>query len=411
MVNVLTLTQLDLQHRTPLKQWQFEPESIIKIGRAADNQVVIVDPLVSRYHGELHPVKESDLTTGWRFINRGTNGTFVNGVLTNQTLIVQDTVLELAQGGPLLQLQIQSVVVQTPSPSGCTHEGNPTGNLFCIHCGYPIQVERTIRQYQVLRTLGRGGMGTTMVAWHPPQTLAVTATGQAIPPVVVLKEMNADMARIAKAQELFQREARTLKALNHQGIPQFYDFFIEHHQKYLVMEMIHGQDLEKRVQQQGPMLPQQAIEWMQQTCEVLDYLHLQDPPIIHRDIKPANLLLRQRDQRIILLDFGAVKEIGTPPGTRIGAEGYSAPEQDRGQPLTQSDLYAVGTTLIFLLTGESPLKFYGKSDQGYGFNLDSIPTITPELQSVILQATQYRARDRYQTARDLAQALEKCRES
>ncbi len=411
MVHVLTLTQLDPQHQTPLRQWQFEPESIIKIGRAADNQVVIVDPLVSRYHAELHPSQNSSVTAAWRLVSKGTNGTFVNGILTNQTLISRDMVLELAQGGPLLQLQIQSVAVTTPSPSGCTHAGNPSGNLFCIHCGYPIKVERTVRQYQILRTLGRGGMGTTAVAWHPPDSQRVSAQDQPMPPVVVLKEMNADMARIAKAQELFEREARTLKALNHEGIPQFFDFFIEDHQKYLVMEMIHGQDLEKRVQQHGPVLPQQAIEWMQQTCEVLGYIHRQDPPIIHRDIKPANLLLRQRDHRIILLDFGAVKEIGTPPGTRIGAEGYSAPEQDRGQPLTQSDLYAVGTTLIFLLTSESPLKFYGKQQQDYGFHLDSIPTLTPKLRAVIAQATQYRARDRYQTAQALARALKDCLET
>jgi serine/threonine-protein kinase len=408
MVDILTLTRLDPKNRTPLQQWEFPPESVIKIGRASDNQVVIVDPLVSRYHAELQPVKPGGLSVGWRLINQGTNGTFVNGILMNQGIVSNGMVLELARGGPLLQLQLKSVAITTPSPTGCTHGGNPPGNLFCIHCGYPIKVERTVRQYQVLRTLGRGGMGTTAVAWHPPQMQRRSVSGQPMPPMVVIKEMNADMARIAKAQELFEREARILKGLSYPGIPQFYDFFIEDNKKYLVMEMIHGQDLEKRVQQYGPVLPQQGIEWMQQTCDILGYIHSQDPPLIHRDIKPANLLLRQRDQWMILIDFGAVKEIGTPPGTRIGAEGYSAPEQDRGQPLTQSDLYAVGTTLIFLLTGESPLKFYGKQTQGYGFNLDCIPTIPPPLREVINQVTAYRVRDRYPTAEALRSALEDC---
>ncbi|MGB3403027.1 MAG: protein kinase [Microcoleaceae cyanobacterium] len=406
MVDLLTLTRLDPKTQTPLQQWEFPAKSAVNIGRASDNMVVIVDPLVSRYHVELQPLEPGGLSVGWRLINRGTNGTYVNGILTSQTLVTSGMVLELARGGPLLQLQLKSVAIATPSPSGCTHGGNPPENLFCIHCGYPIQVERTIREYLVLRTIGRGGMGSTAVAWHPPTVQMMSHNSQPIPPMVVIKEMNADMSRIAKARELFEREARILKGLNHPGIPQFYDFFIEDGKKYLVMEMIHGQDLEKRVQQYGPVLPQQGIDWMRQTCKILDYIHRQQPPLIHRDVKPANLLLRQRDHSIILIDFGAVKEIGTPPGTRIGAEGYSAPEQDRGQPLTQSDIYAIGTTLIFLLTGESPLKFYGKQQMGYGFNLDAVPTIPPKLRDVIDCATAFRVRDRYSTAQAVADALE-----
>jgi len=233
---------------------------------------------------------------------------------------------------------------------------------------------REIRQYQVLQTLGQGGMGTTYLAWATQIPGKKPAGGG----LLVLKEMNADMAEIAKAQELFEREARTLKNLNHPGIPQFYEFFVEAGKKYLAMELIQGEDLEKRVYNTGPVLPQQAIEWMIQTCKVLDYIHEQDPPLIHRDIKPANLMVRSRDRQIVVLDFGAVKEIGTPLGTRIGAEGYSAPEQDRGQPVTQSDIYAVGTTLIFLLTVESPRKYYQQQGRAYCFSLENVPTILPD---------------------------------
>lgn len=406
MADVLTLTLLDPQYKTPQRQWKFEDQSVIEIGRASDNQVVIVDPLVSRYHLQLR--KLSDDPIKWMLVNKGTNGTFVNGVLTSQAVITEGTFIELAKGGPLLQLNWQVIrPVSIANSSACTHAGNPPNNLFCIHCGQPTHVERIIRNYQVLRTLGQGGMGTTAIAWNPKLGLTGSSNTQ-IPTLVVLKEMNADMAQIAKAQELFEREARTLKALNHGGIPRFYDFFVEGGKKYLAMEMIHGQDLEKIVQQRGPVTPQQAIHWMMQTCEVLSYLHVQDPPIIHRDIKPANLLLRSRDQRIVVLDFGAVKEIGTPPGTRIGAEGYSAPEQDRGQPLTLSDLYAIGSTLIFLLTAESPLNFYGKRGSSYGFNLESVPTITPQLRMVIEKVTEHRPRDRYPNAQHLCDALQAC---
>jgi serine/threonine-protein kinase len=266
-----------------------------------------------------------------------------------------------------------------------------------------VPVQRVIRQYQVLRTLGQGGMGTTYLAWDK------TGSISGRPRLLVLKEMNADMAQISKAQELFEREARTLKTLNHPGIPQYYDFFVEGGKKYLAMELIHGQDLEQRILLSGPVTLPQAIEWMIQTCDILDYIHSCEPPLIHRDIKPANLMARHRDNRIVVLDFGAVKEIGTAPGTRIGAEGYSAPEQDRGQPSTQSDLYAIGPTLIFLVTGVAPLKFYRRRGSGYGFDVESVPTITPQLQKVIERVCEPKLRDRYQTAKELSQALAACR--
>ena len=149
----------------------------------------------------------------------------------------------------------------------CTHEGNSPKNLFCIHCGQPLSVQQTIRHYQVLRTLGQGGMGTTYLAWDAAGVIA----GK--PQLLVLKQMNADMAKIAKAQELFEREAYTLKSLNHSGIPKYYDFFVEGGKKYLAMELVHGQDLEKRIYTTGPVTPNQAIAWMIQTCDILDYLH------------------------------------------------------------------------------------------------------------------------------------------
>nr|MDJ0772353.1 serine/threonine protein kinase [Mastigocoleus sp. MO_167.B18] len=100
--------------------------------------------------------------------------------------------------------------------------------------------------------------------------------------------------------------------------------------------------------------------------------------------------------------------IGTTPGTRIGAEGYCAPEQERGQPLTQSDLYAIGPTLIFLLSGENPFKFYRRRGNCFRFDLSSIPTFTNKLKKVIDRTTEPLPRDRYQTAKELANALSDC---
>ncbi|BAY97211.1 serine/threonine protein kinase [Tolypothrix tenuis PCC 7101] len=417
---MVTLTLLEPQQKTPLKQWYFENSSVIRIGRAADNDVVLTDSLVSRYHLELKQVNSVKSGGLWQVISQGTNGTFLNGVLVTQNQLPDNSLLQLAQGGPILKFQLQEVTApdswlqqkelpgsmeKTLSPGSvpCTHEGNSPNNLFCIHCGQPLSVQKTIRQYQVLRTLGQGGMGTTYLAWD------ATGVTTKHPQLLVLKQMNADMVKIAKAQELFEREAHTLKSLHHEGIPKYYDFFVEGGKKYLAMELVHGQDLEKRIYTTGPVTPNQAIAWMIQTCDILDYLHSQQPPLIHRDIKPANLMVRSSNNRIVVLDFGAVKEIGTAPGTRIGAEGYCAPEQERGQPLTQSDLYAIGPTLIFLLTGENPFKFYHQRGRHFRFEVASVPTITPQLREVIDRVTEPLPRDRYQTAKELATALATCR--
>ncbi|MFP4099470.1 protein kinase domain-containing protein [Coleofasciculus sp.] len=408
---MVTLTLLHPQASTPLQQWKFHNQSTIRIGRSPDNDVILNNPLVSRHHLELR-VTVVQSGQKWQLVNQGTNGTFLNGVLVSRETLPNQGLIRLAREGPMLKFELNPVSVPnsglvSPTPKSkpsCTHLGNPPGNLFCIHCGQPlVPVQRVIRHYQVLRTLGQGGMGTTYLAWDN------TGKIEGRPTLLVLKEMNADVAQIAKAQELFEREARALQALHHPGIPQYYDFFVEGGKKYLAMALIHGQDLEQRILMAGPVTPDQAIKWMIQTCDVLDYIHSSDPPLIHRDIKPANLIVRHRDNSIVVLDFGAVKEIGTMPGTRIGAEGYSAPEQDRGTPVTQSDLYAIGPTLIFLLTGMTPLKFYRRRSLGYGFDLSKAPTITPALREVIDRVCQLKVCDRYQTAKELADALEACR--
>ena len=416
---MVILTLLEPQQKTSLQQWCFEDSSVIRIGRAGDNDVVLSDSLVSRHHLELRPVNsaKNKNVAAWQVFSQGSNGTFLDGKLVLQCPLPDNSLLQLAQGGPILKFQLQTIPdtllrsleaseaqEKTPAISAytCNHEGNSPNNLFCIHCGQPISVQDKIRQYQVLQTLGQGGMGTTYLAWD--------ATGliEGKPQLLVLKQMNADMAKIAKAQELFAREAHTLKCLNHAGIPKYYDFFVVGGKKYLAMELVHGQDLEKRIYATGPVTPSQAIAWMIQTCDILEYLHGQNPPLIHRDIKPANLMVRNANNQIVVLDFGAVKEIGTTPGTRIGAEGYCAPEQERGQPLTQSDLYAIGPTLIFLLTGENPFKFYRHKGQTSRFDLVKIPTISRQLREIIERVTQQLPRDRYQSAKELAIALAAC---
>ncbi|MEX0267948.1 protein kinase [Leptolyngbyaceae cyanobacterium UHCC 1019] len=436
------LTLLHPQNLTPLRQWQFDYETLIRVGRSPDNQVMLSEAVVSRHHLELRRVDQlkAGQAAGWQLINQSNNGTFVEGEAIAQKLLINNTLIQLAQNGPILRFQTSLISTSQPAiheasaklstemptgiitpfsgsltpsleagqsaPTRCTHTGNPSDNLFCIHCGQPIRVDKTVRQYQILRVLGRGGMGTTYLVWNP--TGLSKSSGMPDGKLQVLKEMNADVAHIPKAQELFVREANTLRSLNHPGIPRYYDFFMEGDKKYLVMELIHGQDLEKRVRKQGAVSIQEAIAWMAQVCEVLTYLHSRPTPMIHRDIKPGNLLVRTLDNQIVVLDFGAVKALAIAPGTRIGAEGYSAPEQVQGRPVIQSDLYAIAPTLVFLLTSISPQRFYKKQGRAMRLCLEDEARISQNLRAVIEQATAVDISDRYQTAQELSQALKAC---
>ncbi len=276
---MVILTLLNPDTKTPVQTWQFE-QSMIRVGRSPDNDVVLSDGVVSRYHLELRTVAPRSLgkgmpQPGWEVVNRSSNGTFLDGYLITQAALPPQGELRLAQTGPLLHFQLQLAAPPKKSPELpplpssislgkvlCDHQGSPPDNLFCIRCGQPLQVLKTVRQYQVLRLLARGGMGTTYLVWSSDGHRLHPQRGR----LQVLKEMNADVAHLPKAQKLFEREAIALKALRHPNIPRFYDFFIDQGKKYLVMELIHGQDLECRVRQQGPVALPQALAWMIQAC-------------------------------------------------------------------------------------------------------------------------------------------------
>lgn len=409
---MVIFTLLEPQTNQPLQQWEFAAQSVIHIGRAQNNDIVLHGYFqVSRQHLELALIDPQ--SEKWQLISRGTNGTLINNSFVTEAIVNHGDLIRLAENGPVFKFELESHLVKNQpeleqtnilsSPETCDHQDNPKGSIFCRHCGKPIvEEERFVASYQILRTLGRGGMGTTYLAWDRNRTV------QNAPMLLVLKEMNADMARIAKARELFEREARVLKSLEHSGIPKYYDFFVENNRKYIVMELIHGHNLEQFVNQRGATEPKRTITWMMQICNILEYLHNLEPPLVHRDIKPANLMLRNLDSRLMLLDFGAVKELGTVLETRIGVEGYSAPEQYRGKPCPQSDIYGVGTTIIFLLTGKAPMQYYRYQSNKFEFDLESIPNLPSNLSQVLDVACQPEPRDRYQTAKELAQALSSC---
>jgi eukaryotic-like serine/threonine-protein kinase len=130
----------------------------------------------------------------------------------------------------------------------------------------------------------------------------------------------------------FEREAGLLATLQHPAIPKVFDFFEEHGRVYLILELIPGKDLETVLDEQSePLQEERVARWAVQICDVLSYLHGHQPdPLVFRDMKPSNVMVTAED-RIVLIDFGIARDLVRTKGTMIGTEGYSPPEQYRGE--------------------------------------------------------------------------------
>ncbi|MCA9781905.1 MAG: serine/threonine protein kinase, partial [Candidatus Eremiobacteraeota bacterium] len=153
-------------------------------------------------------------------------------------------------------------------------------------------------------------------------------------------------------------EAQLLAQLDHANLPKVIDSFSERNRHYLVMEYVPGKTLEKRLAEAGGALPEREVYgYAVQLCDVLDYLHRQQPPIIFRDLKPANIMLKP-DGRVKLIDFGIARHFkpGQSNDTQaMGTPGYAAPEQyGKGQSDARTDIYALGATLHHAITGRDP---------------------------------------------------------
>lgn len=156
----------------------------------------------------------------------------------------------------------------------------------------------------------------------------------------------------------FIQEGKTLLKLgqNHSQIPKLFDFFEQNSELYLVQEFIDGHDLSQEIIFGKQWSETEVIKFLREILEVLAYVHYYGH--IHRDIKPTNIMRRFRDGKLILIDFGLVKEINffgeTPYSADVGTPGYKPIEQINGTPKFSSDIYAVGMTAIQFLTGIPP---------------------------------------------------------
>ncbi len=204
----------------------------------------------------------------------------------------------------------------------------------------------------------------------------------------------------------FEREANILATLNHPYIPRIYDYFTDGNRSYLTMEFINGKDLEAVISETAGFLSEERVlKWAIELCEVLQYLHDHKPdPLIFRDMKPSNVMVNLQDH-IVLIDFGIAKpfQVGEK-GTMIGTEGYSPPEQYRGEAGLLADIYAMGATLHHALTRRDP-----RLEPPFSFGERPIRKINPavslELEAVVNTALQYNPEDRFKSIEEMKEAL------
>ena len=265
-----------------------------------------------------------------------------------------------------------------------------------------LQAGTTLQdRYLILGMLGSGGMSSVYKGrdLHFPNVTKLVAIKEMV-------NLIADQSMYDMVVRNFEREADLLATLSHPAIPTIYDNFTHKNRSYLVMEFIDGQDLEEILSEYKEFIPEdRVVSWAIELCDVLSYLHNHKPqPIIFRDMKPSNVMIDQHNH-VRLIDFGIARHFQPgEKGTMIGTEGYSPPEQYRGEASPAGDIYALGATLHHLLTKRDP-----RIEPPFSFAerpiRDVNPLVSPELENVINTALAYDPKDRYPSAALMKEAL------
>jgi serine/threonine protein kinase, bacterial len=259
-------------------------------------------------------------------------------------------------------------------------------------------------RYRVVQVLGAGGFGETYI------TADLHLPGE---PQCVLKHLKPatdDPAVLDIARKLFQKEAETLQQLgSFDKIPRLLAYFEEQKEFYLVQELVRGHTLSRELTS-GQRWPEAAVRKMLgEVLSILEFVHSQG--VIHRDIKPDNIMRRDADGCLVLIDFGAIKQVrnqatmGTAPQTvAIGTPGYMSPEQARGNPRPSSDLYALGVIGIQALSGKYPSELI-EDDATGELQWQHFVQASPLMVAHLSEMTRYHFRDRFTTASAALQAL------
>jgi serine/threonine-protein kinase len=261
------------------------------------------------------------------------------------------------------------------------------------------------RRYQIVSALARGGFGQTYIAED---------TRRPGNPRCVLKHLkpaSTDPMLLENARRLFTREAETLEVLgHHKQIPQLLAYFEEEEEFYLVQELIDGKTLSEELSTGGHWSEERVCRMLREVLTVLEFVHAHG--VIHRDIKPDNLIRRQSDQKLVLVDFGTVKQARsilpvqdhTFATISVGTPGYMPTEQSHGRPRPNSDLYALGIIAIQALTGLNPKQLQDEPDTGE-LIWQPWAWCSDELIAILSKMVRYHFKDRYQSATEALEEL------
>ncbi|PLZ93227.1 serine/threonine protein kinase [Fischerella muscicola CCMEE 5323] len=262
-------------------------------------------------------------------------------------------------------------------------------------------------RYKIIQILGQGGFGRTYLAEDQRRFNEFCAIKELIPNTI-------DPVAWQKAQELFLREATILYQIQHPQVPQFRERFEQDQRLFLVQDYVAGKTyrtlLDERKTVGSAFTEQEVLQLMRSLLPVLEHLHSRG--IIHRDISPDNIILRDLDNKPVLIDFGVVKELATrlqagnptAPATYVGKLGYSPSEQmQTGQAYPSSDLYALAVTAIVLLTGREPQELF--DENLLSWNWQRWVTLSPHFAQILNRMLSFRPGDRFQSATEVAQAL------
>ncbi|MEB3225929.1 MAG: IMS domain-containing protein [Synechococcus sp.] len=267
-------------------------------------------------------------------------------------------------------------------------------------------------RYRILQKLGQGGFGDTFLA----EDLHMPSKRRCV--IKRLKPITNDPVAYQVVQDRFEREAVLLEKLGdgHQQIPCLYAYLDEAKKFYLIQEWVEGVTLQDEVKYKGPLTSADVKELLLGILPVLEFIHGQG--IVHRDIKPENIIRRKGDRQPVLIDFGAVKEtMNTTKASAgqnsqsivIGTPGFMAPEQGIGRPVFSSDLFSLGLTAIYLLTGKSPQEFPSDPTTGkilWRLWFPGNNAADEHLAAVLEQAIQPQIKDRFHDAQAMITALQ-----
>lgn len=262
------------------------------------------------------------------------------------------------------------------------------------------------KRYRIVKRLGEGGMGAVYRAWDTRLNIPV-----ALKEMTPQPDLNTD--QLDQLRQQFQQEATILARLNHPNLVRVTDFFEEKRKGYLIMDYVEGEGLDECIQREGAIPEAKVLTWAEELLDAIAYCHSQG--ILHRDIKPQNVILRP-DGHAVLVDFGLVK-LWDPndPRTKTAMRGmgtpeYAPPEQyevDAGHTDPRTDIYSLGATLYHALTGQAPPTATLRiADPEQFMSPRSVDTkISRKTEQVILTSLELPRTRRWQTSREMAQAL------